>query len=471
MSSCVIKDKDFYSLAEEHGIDGNELELIVHKYWNEVGREDSFPPSSYINEQLGIGKSYNEAGKNVRKLWDRDYSRPLKFKSEFELNGAVQKAKTFFPADAITTYKDNKGNFILRVAEPVVSSSVDREIQDILAKASRDGQGRLLAPNGKVSNLTEKQYAQVRTKAFKEWFGDWENDPANASKVVDENDEPLVVYHYTNNENLTKFSTDFDNYFSKAGGTKKAIFFTTDNVVPGTEDNFLTSRKFKLSLFLNIKNLERFHGTKEDLHKQGTSYREVVNKSSEREDSENGIVFTGFDDNRKENQTIYVVHSSNQIKSATDNVGTFSTTDNNINYDTTSDNTISRSSISYAGQEEATARVQSFIDSIDKSGEYGQAIQEFIDTFGLPIINEVIFNITQANTHSSSWNNFTRALKLGFSEMASSEEKAAVTLHELIHSRTTSLANLYEKAHGVKSLKLKEKSRVLESLSSEALTP
>ena len=334
MSSCVIKNKDFYSLAEEHGVDGNELELIVHKYWNEVGREDSFPPSSYINEQLGIGKSYNEAGKNVRKLWDRDYSRPLKFKSEFELNGAVQKAKTFFPADAITTYKDNKGNFILRVAEPVVSSSVDREIQDILAKASRDGQGRLLAPNGKVSNLTEKQYAQVRTKAFKDWFGDWENNPSQASKVVDENGEPLVVYHYTDNEGLTKFSTEFDNYFSKTGGTKKAIFFTTDNVVPGSEDNFLTSRKAKLSLFLNIKNLETFNGTKDDLHKQGTSYREVVNKSSEREGSENGIVFTGFDDNRKENQTIYIVHNPNQIKSATDNLGAFSSTENDITDDT-----------------------------------------------------------------------------------------------------------------------------------------
>ena len=133
----------------------------------------------------------------------------------------------------------------------------------------------------------------------------------------------MVVYHYTNNENLTKFSTDFNNYFSKEGGTKNAIFFTTDNVVPGTEDNFLTSRKVKLSLFLNIKNLETFHGTKDDLHKQGTSYREVVNKSSEREGSENGIVFTGFDDNRKENQTIYIVHNPNQIKSATDNIGTF----------------------------------------------------------------------------------------------------------------------------------------------------
>lgn len=153
---------------------------------------------------------------------------------------------------------------------------------------------------------------------------------SDVSKVVDENGEPLVVYHYTDNENLSEFSTEFDNFFSKTGGTKNAIFFTTDNVVPGSEDNFLTSRKAKLSLFLNIKNLEEFHGTKEDLHKQGTSYREIVNKSSKRKGSENGIVLTGFDDNKKENQTIYVVHNSNQIKSATDNIGTFSKTNNNI---------------------------------------------------------------------------------------------------------------------------------------------
>lgn len=153
---------------------------------------------------------------------------------------------------------------------------------------------------------------------------------SDVSKVVDENGEPLVVYHYTDNENLSEFSTEFDNFFSKTGGTKNAIFFTTDNVVPGSEDNFLTSRKAKLSLFLNIKNLEVFHGTKEDLHKQGTSYREIVNKSSKRKGSENGIVLTGFDDNKKENQTIYIVHNPNQIKSATDNIGTFSKTNNNI---------------------------------------------------------------------------------------------------------------------------------------------
>ena len=50
------------------------------------------------------------------------------------------------------------------------------EEQHILNIAKRNEEGKLLAPNGKVSNLTEKQYAQVRTKAFKEWFGDWEKE-------------------------------------------------------------------------------------------------------------------------------------------------------------------------------------------------------------------------------------------------------------------------------------------------------
>ena len=205
----------------------------------------------------------------------------------------------------------------------------NEELQTLKSKAIANDTF-MKAPNGKNSNLSERQWLQVRTKAFKEWFGDWQSNPSKASKVVDENGEPLVVYHYTDNENLSEFSTEFDNYFSKEGGTKNAIFFTTDNVVPGSEDNFLTSRKAKLSLFLNIKNLEVFHGTKEDLHKQGTSYREIVNKSSERKGSENGIVLTGFDDNKKENQTIYVVHNPNQIKSATNNIGTFSKTNNNI---------------------------------------------------------------------------------------------------------------------------------------------
>lgn len=39
----------------------------------------------------------------------------------------------------------------------------------------RDAQGRLLAPNGEVSKLNERQWHQVRSPEFKNWFGDWES--------------------------------------------------------------------------------------------------------------------------------------------------------------------------------------------------------------------------------------------------------------------------------------------------------
>ena len=60
--------------------------------------------------------------------------------------------------------------------------------------------GGLIAPNGNKSNLTPEQYKLVRTPEFKAWFGDWENDPENSSKVIDENGEPLVVYHGSNSD-------------------------------------------------------------------------------------------------------------------------------------------------------------------------------------------------------------------------------------------------------------------------------
>lgn len=74
------------------------------------------------------------------------------------------------------------------------SSAVYRVSEEnrIIEEAKANGT-YMKAPNGNPTNLTERQWAQVRTKAFKDWFGDWENDPENASKVVDENGEPRVI--------------------------------------------------------------------------------------------------------------------------------------------------------------------------------------------------------------------------------------------------------------------------------------
>ena len=60
------------------------------------------------------------------------------------------------------------------------------------------------APNEIVHRFSEKVNIKIsestQSQQFKRWFGDWQNDPASASKVVNEDGTPKVVYHGTNAE-------------------------------------------------------------------------------------------------------------------------------------------------------------------------------------------------------------------------------------------------------------------------------
>lgn len=105
-----------------------------------------------------------------------------------------------------------------------------RQRDEVKAKwTNPDGtmkKGYHLTPNGKESKLTEEQWLWVRTPNFKKWFGDWENDPENASKVVDENGEPLVVYHGS----TAMFNEFRSEYIGRSTGTAdgRGFYFTTD---------------------------------------------------------------------------------------------------------------------------------------------------------------------------------------------------------------------------------------------------
>ena len=55
----------------------------------------------------------------------------------------------------------------------IVGNSLSDEEKKIVETAKANDT-YMKAPNGKPTNLSEKQWAQVRTKAFKKWFGDWE---------------------------------------------------------------------------------------------------------------------------------------------------------------------------------------------------------------------------------------------------------------------------------------------------------
>lgn len=63
----------------------------------------------------------------------------------------------------------------------------------------------------------------IYTQSFKQWFGDWENNPQLSSKVVDENGFPLIVYHGTDGE-----FNEFKSKFMGQNGTAKGqgFYFT-----------------------------------------------------------------------------------------------------------------------------------------------------------------------------------------------------------------------------------------------------
>jgi hypothetical protein len=148
----------------------------------------------------------------------------------------------------------------------------------------------LLAPNGHKSNLNKIQYHQVRSENFKRWFGDWEHNPNNASKVVDENGEPLVCYHATGH----KFS-EFD-----SNKTQDSLFwFTHDFHNIGNVG--AASIKHVMPVFLNIRHL--------------AGWDEYDNLNIDQ------IISKGFDGIKLDDD--FVAFYPAQIKSAISNIGTY----------------------------------------------------------------------------------------------------------------------------------------------------
>ena len=193
------------------------------------------------------------------------------------------------------------------------------------------------APNGKDTNLTEDQWLSVRTEAFKSWFGDWEHDPQNASKVVDENGEPRVVYHGTYGD-FTVFDKAMIGSATDYGLWGKGFYFTNmENTPYGNK---------KLALFLNIRNPFIFNDYKSaeeigdylniwdgNFHEDdrfgifrpyATGAAQIADSAQER--GHDGLIAV------LGKWTEYIAFEPNQIKSATDNRGTFDSENPDITF-------------------------------------------------------------------------------------------------------------------------------------------
>lgn len=131
-------------------------------------------------------------------------------------------------ADKVLSDLLNGVNPTLAGIENDIRFEENSEEAEIVARAKADGT-YMKAPNGKQSNLSPRQWVQVRTKAFKDWFGDWENDPDNSSKVVDENGEPRVVYHGFIGGDFNIFDKDVAVEHSRSVQPVYGSFFFSDN--------------------------------------------------------------------------------------------------------------------------------------------------------------------------------------------------------------------------------------------------
>lgn len=266
------------------------------------------------------------------------------------------------------------------------TSEYTPEEQDIIERARQNGT-YMKAPNGADTNLTPKQWAQVRTNAFKDWFGDWENSPEKASKVVDENGEPKVVFHGTplrrdqitpnrgwQKDGITYISQEAPFYTFRGGEYSGMIFTSVDaekarsiaekramsipDDMDGTEQ--WTEEGYVYDLFVDVKNpfvpqrdadiilsslgdeipTLSFYGGQGDTVSVETA-KEILNSGNSWLVTETPqfvaeIKKLGYDGliGTDEGVDYIACFNPNQLKDAYDNTGTFSTGSDDIRFRT-----------------------------------------------------------------------------------------------------------------------------------------
>lgn len=190
-----------------------------------------------------------------------------------------------------------------------------------------------IASNSIVHMFSEKVNMKIsentQSQQFKRWFGDWQNDPASASKVVNADGTPKVMYHGTNAE----FTV-----FDRSKGKKKIHLnvLGDGNYFTASEQGAARYGENVIPVYLNIKNpyvkADGFNTVADQIASEfGIARDSFTGKdvsSILRQRGYDGVVM--YDGNGE--IVIANAFDSTQIKSATDNVGTFDGSNPDIRY-------------------------------------------------------------------------------------------------------------------------------------------
>ena len=183
----VLKDKNYQDiLDDEDAIASEALSRISGKKNAEKMEAEAWKMIDEAKDYVDKAKAISllERMKSaLKKFWNwvgKDLFGIKKFSSVDEITDRV--------LYDLTNGTDLKGAASEKVEKQQVSTGSEEE-RAIIEHAKESGT-YMKAPNGESTNLNEKQWAQVRTKAFKSWFGDWEK-AARIEKL--RKSEPVVI--------------------------------------------------------------------------------------------------------------------------------------------------------------------------------------------------------------------------------------------------------------------------------------
>ncbi len=151
----VLNDENYFDIRDnEYEMTSEVLARLTGQYWSE-----SFMGSTRFDDAVAQRTLTTRVRVAIRSFWEK-------------VCGWLGQNISKRDSDFDQRLRDIL-NMPMQDVVRVSTNGLTEEEEQIKARAEADGTF-MQAPNGQPSNLTEKQWLQVRTKAFKKWFGDWE---------------------------------------------------------------------------------------------------------------------------------------------------------------------------------------------------------------------------------------------------------------------------------------------------------
>lgn len=229
--------------------------------------------------------------------------------------------------DAIV--QEGNGQFRLYYLDKNKATALLQKARVPMPKNSATRNGGFIHTLADSGSPVKSRFSSVtQSQQFKRWFGDWEKHPDKASKVVNADGTPKVVYHGTSAD----FAI-FDKRKAKEGAFGRGFYFATSN---GRAKAYGSGKI--METYLSIKNPYIVHDslgfTGEDyrnMQKQFGLQDKITDKNVGKvlqQQGYDGIMVYDGNGNVKE----IVAFEPTQIKSATDNIGTFDGSNPDIRY-------------------------------------------------------------------------------------------------------------------------------------------